>query len=563
MLSDLCIRNFTTVDKLELDFERGLSILTGETGAGKSVLLDALALALGGKSQKHLLRDESRPAEFCAGFQLPAGSPALQWLRERDLPEGDAPGDAGAELLCRRVLKPDGRSRAFINGSAVNIGELRELASLLVDLHGQHEHQTLLNKSSHRELLDEYGQHGALRDEIAGLASEWKQLQQRIASLLQASASGDSRAQLLAYQVGELDALELKDGEIEALEAEHRLLANAEALSGQLQTARQICDDDDSGGGLHASLRKASVLIAECATALPELANAQALFESATIQVEEAATDLASAAERVQLDPARLAEVESRLDAIHSIARKHHVRAPELFTLHETLAGELEALQNGEALANTLREQQREIEQRYNKRAQALTRKRKSAARKLEADVAARLAELQMKHCRFEISLTAREAGTLSAHGQEAIEFLISTVPGKPAQPLARIASGGELSRISLAIQVCAVQGSATPTLVFDEVDVGISGAVAEVVGNLLRELGKTSQVLCVTHLPQVAAKGNQHLLVTKQLSKQGADTRISKLDRKSRRAELARMLGGLDVTESTLAHAGEMLDTA
>ncbi|MGB5326476.1 MAG: DNA repair protein RecN [Pseudomonadales bacterium] len=558
MLSELCIRNFTTIDTLDIDFEPGLCVITGETGAGKSVLLDALALALGGKAQKHCLRDETRAAELSAGFVLPNNSSALRWLRERELQDGE-------QVLCRRVLKPDGRSRAFVNGSPINVSELRELALLLVDLHGQHEHQSLLSKSSHRELLDDFGKHGELCAEATELAREWSNLKHRIETLLRAASSDDARKQLLAYQVQELDKLKLGEGELAALEAEHKVLANAETLLSQLQAVQYICDGDsnDSGDSLIASMRQANARLGECANALPELDNARTLFESAAIQLQEAIADISDAAERVQLDPARLREVEARLDAIHTIARKHNARASALQELHKALAVELGQLQNGEGLAAELRERQQEIELRYTQCASKLSQMRKASARKLETAVAKRLGELQMKHCRFVLALTGRESTMPAPNGAESIEFLISTVPGKPAQPLARIASGGELSRISLAIQVSTVQTSATPTLVFDEVDVGISGAVAEVVGNLLRELGKRSQVICVTHLPQVAAKGSHHLLVTKQLSKNSASTDITRLDRDARRAELARMLGGLDVTESTLAHAKEMLETA
>ncbi|MBT8139741.1 MAG: DNA repair protein RecN [Gammaproteobacteria bacterium] len=556
MLSDLSIRNFTTVDELELDFGAGLSIITGETGAGKSVMLDALALALGGKTQKQTLRDESRTAELSAAFLLQKDDLASSWLAERELLDGD-------QVVCRRVLKPDGRSRAFINGSAVNISELRQLAPLLLDLHGQHEQQTLLDKSKHRALLDAFGKHEKLASEVAELAQGWNQLQQRIDKLLQASSSGDARKQLLAYQVQELENLKLGQNELKQLEAEHKVLANAEGLLAQLQQLQEICSGESVGTGLADLSQQANRQLADCCNTLPELKNALGLIESARIQIDEALVDINAAAEGVQINPERLQEVESRLDLIYSVARKHNTQATSIPALHIELAAELEALQNGEDLAEKLREQQQELEARYAKSAGSLSKKRKSAATKLETAVANRLTELQMKHCQFVVALAPRESGRPLASGTESIEFLISTVPGKSAQPLAKVASGGELSRISLAIQVSTAQTSATPTLVFDEVDVGISGAVAEVVGNLLRELGNSSQVICVTHLPQVAAKGSQHLLVTKQLSKRSASTEIKTLDKDARRAELARMLGGLDVTESTLAHAAEMLDTA
>jgi DNA repair protein RecN (Recombination protein N) len=559
MLNHLAISNFTTVDSLELDCAAGLTTITGETGAGKSVMLDALALALGGRGQVSLLRDDNRQAEIAANFHI--GSDIKSYLKNRDLLDNDN-GEDSSEVLLRRVIKPDGRSRAYINGSAVKLGELAALGEKLVDLHGQHEHQSLLNKASHLQILDDYAANAALKEQVKHLAAQCQSLQSTIAKLRNNNADKAARLQLLEYQVTELDQLAVKVGEHSQLENEQKKLSNAQALLHDINHAAQLCDNEQNSGGL-SKLQQALQTLKQASEQLPELGNAIELLDSACIQVLELGGELEAISSSVVPDNARLADVEARLDTIYSIARKHNVHAADLFDLHSSLTNELATLQGGDERIEQLDSELADRTQDYLAQAQALSKTRKKAAKQLTAQVNKKLASLQMKHCDFSIALHASKQDQLAVNGLETAELMISTVPGKPPQALAKIASGGELSRVSLAIQVVTAQTSNVPSLVFDEVDVGIGGGVAEVVGNLLRELGKCSQVFCVTHLAQVAAKGQQHLLVSKRVSKKSATTSIQLLDNTARKAELARMISGLDVTDSTRAHAKELLESA
>ena len=558
MLTHLRISNFTTVASCDLELVGGLSVITGETGAGKSVMLDALAMALGDRSSTSILRDEKRNAEINASFQIEKNSKIYQWLKERDLNEPEADN----EVILRRVITPAGRSRAYINGVTASIADLRYIGEQLVDLHNQHEHQSLLDPRSHQPLLDNFGKQQNQQRSVADHARQWQQIEQQLFKLRESNAAKDARVQLLSYQVQELDKLALQADEATALAAEQKKLANAETLMHSVNQASQCCDNDDASGAL-SQLKQATAALKQQLNDLPELASCIELLESASIQVEEAHADLTACAEQLVVDPQRLQTVESRLDSIYSIARKHQVEVDALFELHQQLSHELADLEGGDAKIEALVAQQQGIFNDYNSAAKKLSKARGSAAKKLAKAVNQKLAELQMEHCLFGIDCKALDSKTPSTQGLEAIEFLISTIPGKPAAPLAKIASGGELSRISLAIAVVTAQTSNIPTLVFDEVDVGIGGGVAEVVGSLLRELGEAGQVFCVTHLAQVAAKGNTHLLAQKTVSKTTATTAITALDNHGRTTELARMMGGLDVTESSIAHATEMLESA
>lgn len=557
MLTHLGIKNFTTVDHLDLEFEAGLTTITGETGAGKSVMLDALAMALGTRSQKNMLRKEQSSAEITASFQLQPNSPLIEWLQARELLDDNQP-----EVICRRVIKNDGRSRAFINGCTVNLGDLQKLGEQLVDLHSQHEHQSLLNKATHAQLLDDYAGNQTLLAEVCTQATAWSQKEQKIQQLRNSRTDNDARAQLLSYQVQELDSLSLEPGETEQLEADHKILANAGSVLQEINAAIQLCGGEESSAAL-TTTRQAIMHLQQCIDELPALNNCIELLDSASIQIEEAHSEINRITEKIYIDPERLQQVENRLDVIYSIARKHHINPAQLAEQHKLLDTELRELEQGDEIINQLIEEQKGIESEFHRLAKKLSKRRKKAASSLTIAVSKKLAELQMKHCHFQIDMAPHTDKNPNNNGHEAIEFLISTVPGKPAQALNKIASGGELSRISLAIQVVTAQTSDTPTLVFDEVDVGIGGGVAEVVGNLLRELGQACQVFCVTHLAQVAAKGSQHLLVSKKVSQSAVTTSIAALGRESRQAELARMISGLDVTASTMAHAAEMLESA
>jgi len=558
MLAHLCIRNFTTVATCDLELAPGLSVITGETGAGKSVMLDALGMALGDRSNTNILRDEKRNAEVSASFQIKEKSQLHQWLIERDL----LTNDDEAEAILRRIITPSGRSRAYINGVTVTIADLKTVGEQLVDLHNQHEHQSLLNKRTHQQLLDNFGGSNKQRISVEALAKQWQALERQIKQLSEQNAAKDSRLQLLSYQVQELDKLALENNESNALAAEQKKLANAESLLQGINEASQYCDNDDSTGAI-TQLRHAAQLLQKQIGDLPEIKSSLELLESGCIQIEEAHNELLVITDNLNIDPQRLQIVEDRLDTIYTVARKHQINVEQLFELHQQLAQELADLEGGDARIEALVQQQQDLQAQFIVSAKKLSKLRRSAAKKLTKAVNAKLNELQMAHCQFEIDIEALTDSSPATSGLEVIEFIISTVPGKPAQALAKIASGGELSRISLAIAVVTAQTSNIPTLVFDEVDVGIGGGVAEVVGNLLRELGQSGQVFCVTHLAQVAAKGNTHLLASKSISKTAATTQVLSLDTKARTAELARMMGGIDITDSSIAHAAEMLQSA
>ena len=558
MLAHLCIRNFTTVATCDLELAPGLSVITGETGAGKSVMLDALGMALGDRNNTNILRDEKRNAEVSASFQIEEKSQLHQWLIEHDLlADDDEP-----EAILRRIITPSGRSRAYINGITATIADLKTVGEQLVDLHNQHEHQSLLNKRTHQQLLDNFGGSNKQRIDVEALAKQWQALDKQIKQLSEQNAAKDSRLQLLSYQVQELDKLALENNESNALAAEQKKLANAESLLHGINEASQQCDNDDSTGAI-TQLRHAAQLLKKQVSDLPEISSSLELLESGCIQIEEAHNELIAITDNLNIDPQRLQIVEDRLDSIYTIARKHQINVEQLFELHQQLAQELADLEGGDARIEALVQQQQDLQAAFIVSAKKLSKLRRSAAKKLAKAVNAKLNELQMAHCQFEIAIEDLTDSSPATSGLEVIEFIISTVPGKPAQALAKIASGGELSRISLAIAVVTAQTSNIPTLVFDEVDVGIGGGVAEVVGNLLRELGQSGQVFCVTHLAQVAAKGNTHLLASKSISKTAATTQVLSLDTKARTAELARMMGGIDITDSSIAHAAEMLQSA
>lgn len=550
MLAHIHIRNYTIVDALDMELAGGMTVITGETGAGKSIMLDALGLCLGDRADPAAVRAGCDRAEVTATFDI-AGIPAAQrWLRDREL-------ESGTECILRRVITREGRSRAFINGNASTLQDCIQLGELLIDIHSQHAHQSLLRREVQRQLLDDYAGQGQAARDIEQLASDWLRRKRELDELTSARNEQSARAQLLAYQVEELDQLELKEGELEQLETEQRELSNADEIQANLQQAMSLCEEQESG--TRAALR----LLQGEAMAGDTIDSVREMLDGAAIQLEEAQAELRRYAERVEIDPGRLADVEKRLDSIHDIARKHRVQARDLAELHLQLREELESLAGSGERIDELAAELESLESGYRDAATALGKARRKAGDKLRKLVEAQLAELAMAQCRFEVSLTARESANPHPHGMEDVEFLISTNPGQAPRPLGKIASGGELSRISLAIQVISASANTVPSMVFDEVDVGIGGAVAEVVGRLLRAMAAASQVICVTHLPQVAAQGQHHLRVTKSADREQALASLAQLDEGNRVEEIARMLGGIDITETTREAAREMLTSS
>ena len=549
MLTHISISNYTIVAALEIDFGPGMTVITGETGAGKSIMLDALGLCLGDRADPRAVRHGSERAEIVAGFDVGAIPQAVAWLRARDLHTGE-------ECLLRRVVTAEGRSRAYINGTSSTLQDCAELGALLIDIHSQHEHQSLLRKPVQRELLDAYADHLPLTLEVEQIASDWLRGQRELELLTSTRDEQTARAQLLAYQVDELDELNLRAGELAAQEQELKLLANAEHILQSSHQALELCEEHGSG------IRKALQLLSSDAQATKAAASARELLDSAAIQLSEAGSEIQRHIDSVEIDPQRLAEVEQRLADIYDVARKHRVMPEAVGELHLRLRQELQELADGGQRIEQLTAEQAELAGRYASCAAKLGKQRKNAAGKLVKAATTLLASLAMAQCQLEIALTPRPGKDPHPHGGEDIEFLISTNPGAPTQPLGKIASGGELSRISLAIQVVTASSSTVPSMVFDEVDVGIGGAVAEVVGRLLRTLAGQAQVLCVTHLPQVAAQGQHHLRVSKSIDGKSVQTSMAQLQPEEKVEEIARMLGGVKITAQTLAHAREMLES-
>lgn len=552
MLLQLTIKDYAVARSLDAEWHSGMTVITGETGAGKSILLDALGLALGDRADADAIASNADRADIGALFDLQSIPDANDWLETHGFPQDEQ------QCLLRRVILREGRSRAWINGQPATLMQLRELGEMLIDIHSQHEHQSLLKRETHRRLLDAFGQH---HDELKHLQQafrQWRDVQHQIHQLKGSQEDFSARIQLLQYQVDELDRISPQPDETNTLEAEQKQLANAGELIGTCDGLLQILHDNERFN-IQQSLATAQQLLTRSvlSEAVPQLAD---MLNGALIQIVEAAHDLQRYRDHVNIDPERLVDVEQRLNTLYELARKHRVQARDLPELHEKLHQELALLLDSDGALARLELQKNDIVQQYKKIAGALSLKRKKSAASLSKQVNAQLALLKMAHCRFEIALQPHENNEPHNYGAEHVEFLISTQPDTPARSLSRVASGGELSRISLAIQVVTASTSQIPTLVFDEVDVGIGGATAVVVGQLLRQLGERGQVLCVTHQAQVAAQAHQHLQVSKQLHGKRMETALRRLGNEERIDEIARMIGGEKLTKQSRAHAQEML---
>lgn len=547
MLQRLIIRDFVIVDRLELEFSHGFGALTGETGAGKSILIDALSLALGERTDVAVVRAGAERAEVAAEFDVAAGSGLAAWLQANDY-------DADTCLL-RRIVDNGGRSRAYINGAAATLGQLREAADFLADIHGQNAHHSLLRADAQRALLDTHAGAQPLVREVALAYSAW-----RLAREARQAAETDSEAaaherELLEWQAKELAALAFAADEWQETEREHSRLGNANALLEAAAAALAVLDEGEAAA--LTALRHAGARLNELTGVDPALTDAAKLFDSAVIQLEESALALRRYQDHLELDPSRLAELDSRIDAVTQMARKHRVSPQELPALLERLTTHLDEL-TLRADPVALAERERETETAYRAAAKKLSALRMKTARLLSAAVTTGMQELAMTGGRFEIALETLAEG--ASFGLENVEFQVAANAGQPLRPLAKVASGGELSRIGLALQVIASQATPAGTLIFDEVDVGIGGRVAEIVGRMLRELGKSRQVLCVTHLPQVAAQADWQWSIVKETRDGAVVSSVRVLDRESRIGEIARMLGGEKITGTTHRHAAEML---
>jgi DNA repair protein RecN (Recombination protein N) len=552
VLTNLQIRDFAIVDQIGVEFQPGMTVLTGETGAGKSILVDAVALVLGERGSSQLVRNGARRAEFSAEFDVSSMPEVRAWLDEQALDQDD-------ECLLRRVINADGRSRAFINGNAVTMQQLKALGEMLLDIHGQHFHQSLGRRPIQRDLLDHYGELLSIRGDTATAYTQWQALQERLDRLQSADADRASRLDLLTFQLHELEALDAQPDELAHLQTERQKLKNSGALADGVSIALDRLSEQE-GGNANSMLAEAARAIESLVDFDSEVSPILELIESASIQVAEASDALQRYGESIDMDPARRDWVEERLDAFQTIARKHRVGPDELPALCEKLRDELDELSHAEERGRELEKEVATAEADYRKRAGSLSTKRKQAAKAFSAAVTAAMGTLGMPGGVFEASVSLLPEDEPRSWGIDNIEFLISANPGQPPMPLSRVASGGELSRMSLAIQVIASDGSSIPTMVFDEVDSGVGGSVAEMVGRRLRELGEHRQVLCVTHLPQVASLADQHFRISKVSDGKATRTGASELGKDERIEELARMLGGVEITQKTIDHAAEML---
>lgn len=554
MLQTISLRDFVIVDQLELDFASGFTVLTGETGAGKSILLDALGLVLGERADSSQIREGSNRAEISALFRIdPEQVKSFSsWLDEQGFPLEDD----GQSLLLKRTVESNGRSRAFINGSVATLVQLREAGDQLVDIHGQHAHQLLLKGGAQRELLD---RHAGLLPLAAEVAQAFKTVADSRRLLEQAENAGqdiERERERLEWQLEELTELSPQEGEWTSIQSEHARLANGAKLIGGCQEAINVLSDSDNS--LESSLTKVCGTVSGLAEHDPALGEISQALESASIQLDEAIHGLNRYLQKLDLDPARLVQVEERMQALHSAARKYRTEADELPKLLAETSERLDAL-TASLNIEALREKVKEEQAAYLKLAKQLSQKRAKAASDLSTLVTDAMQDLSMAGGRLEIALAPLAEG--GSHGLEQIEFLVAGHAGSTPRSLAKVASGGELARISLAISVITSKASFTPTLIFDEVDAGIGGAVAETVGKLLHQLGQSHQILCVTHLPQVAAQGNHHLKVSKSQSGEKTVSQVQALGRTERVEEVARMLGGATITDTTRRHARELLE--
>jgi DNA repair protein RecN (Recombination protein N) len=551
MLSSVSVRNFAIIDEVSVELGPGLTVLTGETGAGKSILVDALGLVMGDRADAAAVRHGAERAEISASFDISGLPEVAQWLAEQAL-------DADGECVLRRVIGTEGRSRAWINGAPTTLQTLRELGERLIDIHGQHEHQSLARPAAQRELLDARLPDPELPRAVAAAWRDWRAAADERARLDAAGRDREQRLDLLRYQLRELEGFAPVVGEAAELEAEFSRLANAGKLAEGAGTALDLVYEGEAGAA-HDAVARAAESLADLAEFDSGLSGPQRLLAEAQIQLAEAAAELRRYLGGLEMDPARLDVVQSRLEDMKTLARKHQVEADALPARQAALAAEIEELEQAESRLERAAAQVGAAETRYRKAAGRLGEARSSAAEEFSTQVTALMHQLGMPGGRFIAAVTHDPAAPCAAHGLDVVEFRVTANPGQPPAPVARVASGGELSRISLAIQVAAKTGQPIPVMVFDEVDSGVGGGVAEIVGRRLAELGAHAQVLCVTHLPQVASQARHHLRVVKLTDGEITRTTLKPLTEAEKVEELARMLGGVEITGTTRAHAREM----
>ena len=555
MLTQLTINNFAIVRQLEIELAKGMSVITGETGAGKSIAIDALGLCLGQRIETSMVREGQERAEICATFFIEPTNPAYQWLQAQELKDPDNPSDC----ILRRVINADGRSKAFINSTPVSASQLKEIGQYLIHINGQHASQLLLKNDYQLQLVDSFAHHHDLLAQMREDYRAWKNLQTQVKNFQQKVAENEAKKQLLQYQVEELDEFALRPNEYLELEEDQRRLSNSELLTQLSQSALQLLSENETVS-IDSMLYRATQYIDELSELDPRYASVQTMLNDALIQVQEATSEVQHLASHIEQDPMLLQEIEQRLGQALQLARKHNVKPEELVEWHQKLKAELTALLDfSESEERLILEEKAAFEKMQNT-AKQLHESRCQAAEKLAQQVTHSIKRLAMENAEFFIEVNS-DLTKVAANGADNIVFTLRSNLGQQAQPLAKVASGGELSRISLAIQVLTSDQSAIPTLIFDEVDVGISGKTASVVGKLLRQLGDKCQVLCVTHLPQVACHGHHQFNVEKFTVDDKTETKMTALSQEERVPALARLLGGSEITDLALANAQEMLD--
>lgn len=555
MLTQLTINNFAIVRQLEIELAKGMSVITGETGAGKSIAIDALGLCLGQRIETSMVREGQERAEICATFFIEPTNPAYQWLQEQELQDPDNPSDC----ILRRVINADGRSKAFINSTPVSASQLKEIGQYLIHINGQHASQLLLKNDYQLQLVDTFAHHHDLLVQMREDYRAWKNLQTQVKTFQQKVAENEAKKQLLQYQVEELDEFALRPNEYLELEEDQRRLSNSEQLTQLSQSALQLLSENETVS-IDSMLYRATQYIDELSELDPRYASVQTMLNDALIQVQEATSEVQHLASHIEQDPMLLQEIEQRLGQALQLARKHNVKPEELVDWHQKLKAELTALLDFSESEERLILEEKAALEKMQRTAKQLHESRCQAAGKLAQQVTHSIKGLAMENAEFFIEVNS-DVTKVAANGADNIVFTLRSNLGQQAQPLAKVASGGELSRISLAIQVLTSDQSAIPTLIFDEVDVGISGKTASVVGKLLRQLGDKCQVLCVTHLPQVACHGHHQFNVEKFTVGDKTETKMTALSQEERVPALARLLGGSEITELALANAQEMLD--
>lgn len=554
MLAHLQIQNFAIVKTLELDFHHGMTTITGETGAGKSIAIDALGLCLGARAEAAMVRPNENKTEIVAVFNLANNTSAKNWLAENELLDGD-------ECILRRVITSEGRSRAFINGCAVPASSQKALGQYLINIHGQHAHQLLMRSDYQLCLLDQYAGHQLLVQAMQHSYQQWHAKQKELQQLIKRKADLETQQQLLQYQVQELNELALAEDEYQTLEQEHKRLSNSGDIANMSQALLASLTEDEDNNAL-SLLRFAQQKIVELGHFDQQFTEFKDMLDEAMIQIQEVSYGVTGYINNLEMDAARLHYLDERLALILRLARKHQVSPDNLFATHQKLLQALSQLASSDERIEELTAERDGLHQQCLTNADKLSQSRMHYATELNTLITQSMHQLNMPHGQFAITLT-HDANHVTALGQDHVDFLVSTNPGQPMQALSKVASGGELSRISLAIQVITAQKVETPSLIFDEVDVGISGSTAMVVGKLLRQLGESTQVMCVTHLPQVAGCGHQQMFVNKSAEQGSTTTSMVLLDQEARIHELARLLGGSEITATTLANAKELLVAA